>query len=107
MSEQMLSTIDQEVKENKVILYMKGDKDFPMCGFSAQVVHILNALNAEYETRNVLENDDLRQSIKEYSDWPTIPQLYIDGEFVGGCDVTTELYQNGELQTMLQAASPA
>lgn len=101
MSEQMLSKIDEEVKNNKVMLYMKGDKDFPMCGFSAQVVHILNTLGTEYETRNVLEDDDLRQSIKEYSDWPTIPQLYIDGEFVGGCDITIELYQNGELQNML------
>jgi monothiol glutaredoxin len=101
MSEQMLTTIDEEVKNNRVMLYMKGDKDFPMCGFSAQVVHILNSLGAEYETRNVLENDDLRQSIKEYSDWPTIPQLYIEGEFVGGCDITIELYQNGELQKML------
>ena len=103
MSEQMLQKIGDEVKNNKVMLYMKGDKDFPMCGFSAQVVHILNTLGAEYETRNVLEDDDLRQSIKEFSDWPTIPQLYIDGEFVGGCDITTELYQSGELQKMLPA----
>lgn len=103
MSEQMLQKIGDEVQNNKVMLYMKGDKDFPMCGFSAQVVHILNTVGAEYETRNVLEDDDLRQSIKEFSDWPTIPQLYIDGEFVGGCDITTELYQSGELQKMLPA----
>ncbi|MBV7330752.1 Grx4 family monothiol glutaredoxin [Chloroflexi bacterium TSY] len=101
MSKQMMTQIDTEVKNTPVMLYMKGDKDFPMCGFSAQVVQILNAVGAAYETRNVLDDDDLRQTIKEYSDWPTIPQLYINGEFVGGCDIAMELYQNGELQKML------
>jgi monothiol glutaredoxin len=103
MSEQMLTKIDEEVKNNRIMLYMKGDKDFPMCGFSAQVVQILNMAGAEYETRNVLMDEDLRQSIKQYADWPTIPQLYIDGEFIGGCDIVTELYQDGELQKMVAA----
>lgn len=101
MSKQIMAKIETEVKNTPVMLYMKGDKDFPMCGFSAQVVQILNAVGATYETRNVLDDDDLRQTIKEYSDWPTIPQLYINGEFVGGCDIAMELYQNGELQKML------
>lgn len=103
MSAEMHTQIAEEVKSNKVMLYMKGDKDFPMCGFSNQVVNILNSLGLDYESRNVLADDDLRQSIKEFSDWPTIPQLYVDGEFVGGCDIVTELYQNGELQEMLKA----
>lgn len=74
----------------------------PSCGFSARVVEILNRLGVTYETRNVLENDELRQSIKEFSDWPTIPQLYVKGEFIGGCDIVTELYQTGELEKMLK-----
>ncbi|MCB0046899.1 MAG: Grx4 family monothiol glutaredoxin [Caldilineaceae bacterium] len=103
-NDQMQQQIDNDVKNTPVILYMKGDKDFPMCGFSARVVQILNALGAEYETRNVLEDDNLRQGIKDYSEWPTIPQLYINGEFIGGSDIAMELYQSGELRTMLDAA---
>lgn len=94
-------TIDQEVKSNPVILYMKGSKLMPQCGFSAKVVQVLNKLEASYETRDVLSNDHLRQAIKEYSDWPTIPQLYIQGEFIGGCDIVLELYKAGELQKIL------
>lgn len=101
MSEQMMTKIGEEVKENPVMLYMKGDRDFPMCGFSNQVVQILNATGVAYETRNVLDDEDLRQTIKEYSDWPTIPQIYVDGEFLGGCDIAMELFQNGELKQML------
>ena len=104
MSAQMHTQIAEDVKKNKVMLYMKGEKDFPMCGFSNQVVNILNSLGVNYESRNVLEDDDLRQTIKEYSDWPTIPQLYVDSEFVGGCDIVTELYQNGELKEMVGAS---
>lgn len=107
MSAEMHTQIAEEVKNNKVMLYMKGDKDFPMCGFSNQVVNILNSMGLDYEARNVLADDDLRQTIKEFSDWPTIPQLYVDGEFVGGCDIVTELYQNGELQEMLGASQPS
>lgn len=104
MSDTKKSEIQQDISDNRVMLYMKGDKDFPMCGFSAQVVSILNAVGADYATKNVLEDQDLRQSIKEFSDWPTIPQLYIDGEFVGGCDIATELYQSGELRKMVEQA---
>lgn len=101
MSEQMQTQIKDEVTNNRVMLYMKGDRDFPMCGFSNQVVQILNMTGVEYETRNVLDDEDLRQTIKEYSDWPTIPQIYVDGEFLGGCDIAMELYQSGELQQMM------
>ncbi len=104
MSDQKKQQIQQDVDSNKVMLYMKGDKEMPMCGFSARVVQILDTLDAQYETRNVLIDDDLRESIKEFSDWPTIPQLYIDGEFVGGSDIAMEMYQSGELRKKLEAA---
>lgn len=97
--------IAKDIAEHRIILFMKGTKEMPMCGFSAKVVSALNNLGAEYMTRNVLEDELLREGIKEYSDWPTIPQLYIDGEFVGGCDITVELYRNGELAKMVQAKS--
>lgn len=93
--------IDNEVKANDVVLFMKGTPDFPMCGFSGQVVQILNHLNVPYKGVNVLENDEIRQGIKEYSNWPTIPQLYVKGEFIGGCDITREMFQSGELQQLL------
>jgi monothiol glutaredoxin len=91
--------IDNEVKGNDVVLFMKGTPQFPMCGFSGQVVQILDYLGVAYKGLNVLENDDLRQGIKSYSDWPTIPQLYVKGEFVGGCDIIREMFQAGELQS--------
>ena len=103
MLEQTKTQIENDIKENKVMLFMKGDKQAPQCGFSGQVVHILNELGVEYETRDVLQDEDLRAGIKEFSDWPTIPQLYINGEFIGGCDIVTELFQNGELQTLIKA----
>jgi monothiol glutaredoxin len=90
--------IDDEVKSNDVVLFMKGTPQFPMCGFSGQVVQILNYLGVPYKGVNVLENEDIRQGIKEYSNWPTIPQLYVKGEFIGGCDITREMFQAGELQ---------
>jgi monothiol glutaredoxin len=93
--------INQDVKNNSVVLYMKGTKEAPMCGFSAQVVYILNQLGIDFITRDVLTNDALRQAIKEYADWPTLPQLYVNGEFVGGCDIVSELYQSGDLQKLL------
>ena len=105
--EETLAQIDQDVKSNRVMLYMKGDRDFPMCGFSARTVQILNAVGAEYETRNVLEDDNLRQAIKEYSDWPTIPQLYVKGEFVGGSDIMMEMFEAGELQQLMDEAAVA
>jgi monothiol glutaredoxin len=94
--------IDNEVKANNVVLFMKGTPQFPMCGFSAQVVQILDYLGVPYKGLNVLENDDLRGGIKSYSNWPTIPQLYVKGEFVGGCDIIREMFQAGELQSLLK-----
>ncbi len=91
-------TIDTEVKNNDVVLFMKGTPDFPMCGFSGQVVQILNYLGVDYKGVNVLDDEGIRSGIKEYSSWPTIPQLYVKGEFVGGCDIAREMFQAGELQ---------
>jgi monothiol glutaredoxin len=91
--------IDEQVKSNDVVLFMKGTPDFPQCGFSGQVVQILNYLGVPYEGVNVLESDELRDGIKTYTNWPTIPQLYVKGEFVGGCDIIREMFQAGELQS--------
>ena len=93
--------IGNEVKANSVVLFMKGTPQFPMCGFSGQVVQILDYLGVAYKGLNVLENDDLRQGIKSYSNWPTIPQLYVKGEFVGGCDIVREMFEAGELKQFL------
>lgn len=93
--------IYSEVKNSDVVLFMKGTPTFPQCGFSGQVVQILDYLGVDYKGINVLENDDLRQGIKEYSNWPTIPQLYVKGEFVGGCDIIREMFQASELQSHL------
>ena len=93
--------IDNEVKNNDVVLFMKGTPQFPMCGFSGQVVQILDHLGVPYKGLNVLESEDLRQGIKSYSQWPTVPQLYVKGEFVGGSDIMMEMYQAGELQQLL------
>ena len=94
--------IDNEVKNNDVVLFMKGTPQFPMCGFSGQVVQILDYIGVPYKGLNVLENEDLRNGIKGYSNWPTIPQLYVKGEFVGGCDIVREMFQAGELQSLLE-----
>src|SRR5262245_49737100 len=94
--------IDNEVKSNDVVLFMKGTPQFPQCGFSGQVVQILDYLGVPYKGVNVLESDELRQGIKAYSNWPTIPQLYVKGEFVGGCDIVREMFQAGELQTLME-----
>ena len=91
-------TIDSAVKSNDVMLFMKGTPNFPQCGFSGQVVQILDYLGVEYGAMNVLEDDEIRNGIKTYSNWPTIPQLYVKGEFVGGCDIVREMFQAGELQ---------
>lgn len=93
--------IKKDIESNPVILFMKGSKQMPLCGFSARVVDVLSRFAIEFETRNVLEDDDLRQGIKEYSNWPTLPQLYINGKFIGGCDIVLQLYANGKLQEML------
>ena len=94
--------IDSEVKNNDVVLFMKGTPQFPMCGFSGQVVQILDYIGVPYKGLNVLENDELRNGIKSYSNWPTIPQLYVKGEFVGGCDIVREMFQAGELQGLMK-----
>ena len=98
--------IDSLVKSNKVVLFMKGDAQFPMCGFSGRAVQILKACGVDdFATVNVLDNEDVRQGIKQYSNWPTIPQLYVNGEFVGGSDIMMEMYQSGELQQVLGKAA--
>jgi monothiol glutaredoxin len=89
------------VENNDVVLFMKGTPQFPMCGFSSQVVHILDHLGVAFHGVNVLETDELRNGIKEFTNWPTIPQLYVKGEFVGGCDIVREMFQAGELQQLL------
>ena len=94
--------IDNEVKGNDVVVFMKGTPQFPMCGFSGQVVQILDYIGVPYKGINVLESDDLRQGIKAYAQWPTIPQLYVKGEFVGGCDILREMYESGELKPFLE-----
>jgi monothiol glutaredoxin len=94
--------IRNEVSGSDVVLFMKGTPQFPMCGFSAQVVQILDHLGVSYKGLNVLESDDLRDGIKTFSNWPTIPQLYVKGEFVGGCDIVREMFQAEELQTLLK-----
>jgi len=100
--EEMKQTIAQETKDNPVVLYMKGNKAMPQCGFSARVVQILTSLGVDFETRDVLADAVLRDAIKVYSDWPTLPQLYIKGEFIGGCDIVTEMHQKGELAALLK-----
>lgn len=104
MSEPILDTIAAQVREHKVLIYMKGTRDIPQCGFSAATVQVFERLGYPYETVNVLEDYDLRQGIKAFSNWPTIPQVYLDGEFVGGCDIILELYNRGELEPMVKAA---
>ncbi|WP_102830372.1 Grx4 family monothiol glutaredoxin [Bartonella bovis] len=94
--------IDNEIKTNDVVLFMKGTPNAPQCGFSGQVVQILDYLRINYKGINVLTSDELRQGIKDYSNWPTIPQLYIKGEFIGGCDIIKEMFQNDELQELLK-----
>ncbi|WP_416760745.1 Grx4 family monothiol glutaredoxin [Roseateles sp. So40a] len=97
--------IDDLVKGNRIVLFMKGTAQFPMCGFSGRAIQILKASGAsELKTFNVLEDEAVRQGIKEYANWPTIPQLYIDGEFVGGSDIMMEMYESGELQQLLAKA---
>ena len=101
MSE-MFQIIQKTIDENSVVLYMKGNKDFPQCGFSATVVHILKNLSVEFLDIDILQDQELRQAIKDFSDWPTIPQLYIAGEFVGGCDIVREMFETGELSNIIK-----
>ncbi|GGL93303.1 glutaredoxin [Pseudooceanicola nanhaiensis] len=97
------TSIDETVKANDVVLYMKGTKEMPQCGFSSRVAGVLNYMGVTFADVNVLADEELRQGIKEYSDWPTIPQLYVKGEFVGGCDIITEMTLSGELDQLFEA----
>jgi monothiol glutaredoxin len=104
MTPELKERIDGIVNSGKIVLFMKGTKLMPQCGFSNNVVQIMNMLGVPYETFDVLDDPEIRQGIKEYSSWPTIPQVYVNGEFVGGSDILIELYQSGELQQMLEVA---
>jgi monothiol glutaredoxin len=104
MTPELKQRLDALVQDNKILVFMKGNKLMPQCGFSNNVVQILNALGVPYETVDVLADWDIRQGIKEYSNWPTIPQVYINGEFVGGSDILIEMFQNGELQQLVEVA---
>ncbi len=101
MSQELFDKISQVIKEHKIILFMKGDKEMPMCGFSSHVVGILQSYGVEFETVNILASEELRQGMKEFSSWPTFPQLYVNGEFIGGCDIVSEMHQNDELKAIL------
>ena len=102
MDQQIKELIDNEINNNEVCLFMKGTPDSPQCGFSMAVSNILKILEVKFNGINVLENEQIRQGIKEFSEWPTIPQLYIKKEFVGGCDIVKEMYENGELNKVLE-----
>lgn len=104
MTPEVKDRIDSLVRDNKILIFMKGSKLMPQCGFSNNVVQIFNTLGVPFETIDVLDDYEIRQGIKEYSDWPTIPQIYLNGEFVGGSDIAIELYQSGELQQMVEVA---
>ncbi|EAZ89579.1 Grx4 family monothiol glutaredoxin [Crocosphaera chwakensis] len=104
MNPETKEKIDQMVNDHKILVFMKGNKLMPQCGFSNNVVQILGTLGVPFETVDVLADPEIRQGIKEYSNWPTIPQVYINGEFVGGSDIMIEMYQNGELQQMVEVA---
>jgi monothiol glutaredoxin len=100
---EILDQIKSETSDNRVFLYMKGTPDAPRCGFSNQVVQILNHVGADYDARDILVDPRIRAVLSEWSDWPTIPQLFVDGKLVGGCDIVTEMFQDGELQQVLSA----
>jgi len=107
MTDDTNARIDSVVKTNRVVLFMKGSPLFPQCGFSSRAIAILDHLNVQYESVDVLQDQGIRQGIKAYSDWPTIPQLYVDGEFVGGSDIMMEMYESGELATLLGGETAA
>ena len=102
MENVIFDRIRKQIESNDIVLYMKGSAVFPQCGFSAAVVQVLSQLGVPFKDVNVLEDSDIRQGIKDFTNWPTIPQLYIKGEFIGGCDIVREMYENGELQEMMQ-----
>jgi monothiol glutaredoxin len=102
MADSISERIRGDIEQNDVMLYMKGTPMFPQCGFSARVIQILNHMGVPFQSANVLEDMELREGIKQFSQWPTVPQLYVKGEFVGGCDIVTEMFQSGELETLLK-----
>lgn len=102
MTNPVFETIQKEIDDNDVVLFMKGTSEMPQCGFSGMTVQVLAHLGVTFKDINVLENDDIRQGIKDFTQWPTIPQLYVKGEFVGGCDIVREMYESGELQSLMQ-----
>ena len=104
LSEPTKKRIESLIKSDRVVVFMKGNRRMPQCGFSAQVVQILDAHLPSYTTVDVLQDPEVRQGIKDFTNWPTIPQVYVNGEFVGGCDILTEMYQNGELEGVLEAS---
>lgn len=102
MADDVLAHIEDMVKSNKVLIFMKGNRNFPMCGFSAATIEVFNSLGYPYETVDVLTDPEIREGIKRFSNWPTIPQVYINGQFIGGCDIVRELHVRGELEPMVQ-----
>ena len=104
MTPEVKTKIDNLLKDNKIVVFMKGSKLMPQCGFSNNVVQILSTLGVPFETVDILADNDIRQGIKEYSNWPTIPQVYVNGEFIGGSDILIEMYQKGDLQQMVEVA---
>ncbi|MFO0714444.1 MAG: Grx4 family monothiol glutaredoxin [Sandaracinus sp.] len=104
MDEQLRTRIQGILAEHKIVLFMKGTKSFPQCGFSAQVLEVLRRVNADFHAVNVLADPEIRQGMKDYASWPTFPQLYVDGRFVGGCDIVRDMYSAGELQPIVDRA---
>jgi len=104
MAENVMDKIKSQINSNKILIYMKGNKLFPRCGFSAATVEVFNELGYPFETVDVLEDPEIREGIKQFTNWPTIPQVFINGKFIGGCDITRELYERGELEAMVKEA---
>ncbi|MBF0489838.1 MAG: Grx4 family monothiol glutaredoxin [Candidatus Omnitrophica bacterium] len=102
LTPQLRQTIENDIKNNKIVIYMKGTLDTPMCGFSAKAIQILQSYNLPIKDHNVFASEDIRQGIKEFTNWPTLPQIFINGEFIGGCDIVVEMHDNGELAQMLK-----
>ena len=105
MDAELKKRIEEQLGSNNVLLYMKGSPDFPQCGFSGQAVAALNAIGKPYAYVNIFEDPDVREGLKEYSNWPTFPQLYVKGELIGGCDIMVEMYHSGELQKLIEEAA--
>jgi monothiol glutaredoxin len=104
MADDVLARIDEAVKKHPILIYMKGTPTFPMCGFSAATIQVFDSFNVPYETVDVLEDPAIREGVKRYSNWPTIPQVYINGELIGGCDIVREMHAKGELEPLVRAA---